>query len=161
MEQYHPKRKRNEILAEDEKSELLRNGDHVTIALCAGDVPYIVTMSYGYDPESDSLYFHCANRGDKLDFIRKNPNACATLIKDNGYLKTKCDHDYASLIIRGSLGVVTDLAEKKHGLQVLLDHLEEDPRPIFERNIKGDASYDGVTILRLKMDSVIGKKYIG
>lgn len=158
---YHPKRVRNEILDQDELEDILKTGNHVTIALANNDVPYIVTMSYGYDSARKCLYFHCANRGDKLDFIRNNGKTCATIIRDNGYLKTKCDHDYASLVIRGTIAAVDGLQEKKHGLQVLLEHLEEDPKPIFERNIKGDESYDGVTILRLDMESVIGKKYRG
>ena len=161
MEQYHPKRKRNEILDENEKLSLLKSGNHITIALCDSDIPYIITMSYGFDTEKNCLYFHCANKGDKLEFIKKNSNVCATIIKDNGYLETKCDHDYETLIIRGKIRIVDELSEKKHGLQILLNHLEKDPKPIFDRNIKDDHSYDGVTILRLDMESIIGKKYIG
>ena len=159
--QYHPKRVRNEILDPYEIEDILTSSNHITLALCANDVPYIVTMSYGYDKKNKNLYFHCANKGDKLDFIEKNTNVCATVIVDNGYLKTKCDHDYKSLIIRGKIEKVEDLEEKKHGLQILLNHLEEDPKPIFERNIQNDDSYGKVTILRLLMESVIGKKYIG
>jgi len=161
MENYHPKRVKNEILAEEEKKALLKWGNHITIALCDQNIPYIVTMSYGYDEINNCLYFHCANKGDKIEFIKKNKNACGTLIKDNGYLETKCDHDYESLIIRGKLNIVDELEEKKHGLQILLNHLEKDPNPIFERNIKSDKSYDSVIILKLNLEYVIGKKYIG
>lgn len=160
MEQYHPKRKRNEILEESEKKGLLERGNHMTLALCDDNRPYVVTMSYGFDAGQGRLYFHCANKGDKLDFIKRNPAVCGTIINDKGYIETKCDHDYESLVIRGSMHIVDDLEEKKHGLQVLLHHLEKDPGPIFARNIKDDKSYDGVTILRLNMESVIGKKYI-
>ena len=159
--QYHPKRVRNEILDSNELEEILISSNHITLALCDDDIPYIVTMSYGYDRERKLLYFHCANKGDKLEFIEKNCKTCGTVIVDNGYIKTKCDHDYKSLIIRGNLEKVEDLEEKKHGLQILLNHLEEDPKPIFERNIKNDESYVKVTILRLTIESVIGKKYIG
>lgn len=161
MEQYHPRRKRNEILGEDEKLALLKAANHLTVALCDNDVPYIVTMSYGFDGEHAALYFHCANKGDKLDYIRRNSRACATVIKDNGYLDAKCDHDYETLVIRGTMLVVDDIAEKKHALQIILNHLEKDPLPIFERNIKDDHSYDGVTILRMQIESIIGKKYVG
>lgn len=161
MEPYHPRRQRNEITDDHEKTQLLVQGNHITIALCDNNLPYIVTLSYGFDQVKNCLYFHCANKGDKLEFIRKNPLVCATIIRDNGYIETRCDHDYETLVIRGKIYVVSDLAEKKHGLQVLLTHLEKDPKPIFERNIKDDRSYDGVTILRMEIDSVIGKKYIG
>jgi nitroimidazol reductase NimA-like FMN-containing flavoprotein (pyridoxamine 5'-phosphate oxidase superfamily) len=158
---YHPKRVRNEILDKLEIESLLKQGNHITLALCDNDIPYIVTMSYGYDPTRNNLYFHCANKGDKIDYIKKNSNVIGTIIKDNGYLKTKCDHDYKSLVIRGKINIVDSLKEKKHGLQILLNHLEEEPKPIFERNIKNDESYDKVTILRLAIESIIGKKYIG
>jgi nitroimidazol reductase NimA-like FMN-containing flavoprotein (pyridoxamine 5'-phosphate oxidase superfamily) len=161
MDTYHPKRTANEILSEAEKEELLRQGNHVSIALCDNNTPYVVSLSYGYDREGNCLYFHCANHGDKLDFIRKNPKACATLLKDNGYLHGQCSHDYESLIMRGTMHIVSDLAEKKHAFKILLHHLEKDPQPIFDRNIKSDATYNGIIVLRLDMDSVIGKKYIG
>lgn len=158
---YHPKRVRNEILDNNEIDSILASSNHITLSLCNDNIPYIVTMSYGYDRKNNYLYFHCANKGEKLDYINKNRNACGTIIQDNGYLKTKCDHDYASLILRGKMSIVKSLEEKKHGLQILLNHLEEDPKPIFERNIKNDDSYNKVTILRFEVESVIGKKYIG
>ncbi len=161
MESYHPRRKRNEIVSEEEKLVLLKAANHVTVALCDNNIPYIVTMSYGFDSEHAALYFHCANKGDKLDYIRKNPNACATIIKDNGYLEARCDHDYETLVIRGKMIIVDELAEKKHALHVILNHLEKDPQPIFDRNIKDDHSYDGVTILKMHIESIIGKKYAG
>jgi len=158
---YHPKRVRNEIIDTTQIENLIKQGDHITLALCVDSIPYIVTMSYGYDSNKEYIYFHCANKGDKLDYIMKNSNVIGTIIKDNGYLRTKCDHDYESLIIRGEIFIVESLEEKKHGLQVLLNHLEEDPKPIFERNIVNDESYKKVTILRLEIESIIGKKYLG
>lgn len=160
MELYHPRRSRNEILDPKVIDGILRKANHVTIALSRDDEPYVVTMSYGFDEGNSCLYFHCANRGDKLDYIKANSRACATVVEDHGYLKTLCDHDYASVVMRGELTIVESLDEKKHALQVLLNHLEENPKPIFERNIKSDASYDGVTILKLAIASKIGKKYL-
>jgi uncharacterized protein len=161
MESYHPKRKRDEITDDHEINRLLMNGKYVTIAMSKGNMPYVVTLSYGYDKSNNCLYFHCANQGDKLDHIRVNDNVCGTIIEDRGYLETKCDHAYSSLIIRGQMVIVADLEEKRHGLGVLLNHLEKDPKPILERNIKDDKSYDGVTILKLIISSIIGKKHAG
>lgn len=161
MDHHHPKRVRNEILDEAEIQELLQGGNHITVAMCRKDEPYIVTLSYGYDRETRCLYFHCANKGDKLDVLRDNPRVCATIIKDNGYLPGKCDHDYETLVLRGDMVIIEALEEKKHALLVLLNHLEKDPAPILERNIKSDDSYKAVTMLRLDPESVIGKKYRG
>ncbi|MBP7264573.1 MAG: pyridoxamine 5'-phosphate oxidase family protein [Spirochaetia bacterium] len=159
MASYHPRRRDKEILDQEQLTGILKAGKYMTLALARVDEPYIVTLSYGYDRDSGNVYFHSSNHGDKLDFIRANGRVCATVIQDRGYLDGKCDHDYASLVIRGRMAVVTDLAEKKHALLTLLGHLEKDPQPILERNIKNDASYDAVTILRLDIDSLRGKAY--
>lgn len=159
MSKYHPKRADREITDIQEIESILSNGKYAVIAMANDNEPYIVSISYGYDKENQRLYFHCAMEGEKLEFIRKNENVCATIIEDGGYVKDNCEHLFSSLIIRGKMTIVTDLDEKKHGLDVLLHHLEDDPDPIKARNIKNDSSYDKVVILRLKMDSIVGKRF--
>lgn len=158
MSEYHPRRKDKEITDEEELKGLLREGNFATLAFARGDEPYLVAMNYGYDEEGGALYFHCAKQGHKLDFLRANPAVCAQVLEDRGYLHEECDHAYSSLILRGKLREVVDLPGKKHGLEVLLHHLESNPDPIRARNIKNDASYDTVIILRLDIESMSGKK---
>jgi len=62
------------------------------------------------------------------------------------------------LIISGNMYVVKEVEEKEKGLKTLLNHLEEDPQPIFDRQINGIESYRKVTILRLQIHQVTGKK---
>lgn len=157
---YHPRRKDREIHDKNEIERILQNGKYAIIALAAENEPYIVTLSYGYDKESKSLYFHCALKGHKINVLNINNKACATIIVDHGYNAKKCEHSYESLIIRGELIIVDDLAEKKHGLSILLNHLEDDPDPIIKRNIINENSYNKVVILRLKMNNIIGKENI-
>lgn len=161
MDSYHPKRKKNEIVEISEIDAIIKNEKYLTIALVKEEIPYIVTLSYGYDYENRCFYFHCANKGDKLDFIRSNPNACASLIEDNGYLMGRCEHDYKSLIIRGKIDIIDSIIEKKYAFHIILKHLEENPEPIIERSVKDDNSYNAITILKLNVSSIIGKKYLG
>lgn len=158
---YHPKRKDKEITDSQVIERILKNGKYTTIALSNNDNPYIVSLSYGYDKENSCLYFHCAHDGDKIEYIKRNCVVCATIIEDRGYIMNDCDHNYSSLIIRGKMLIVDELAEKKHGITVLLNHLEENPAPIRARNIVDDNSYNSVTILKLKIESVVGKEYKG
>ena len=83
MDTYHPRRRRNEIIDDEQKRTLVRRGNHITIAMSKDDTPYIVTMSYGWDEAGNCLYFHCANKGDKLDYVLANPRVCATIIKED------------------------------------------------------------------------------
>jgi uncharacterized protein len=159
MATYHLRRKDKEITDQGEIARLLKQGKYAIIALAKDNVPYIVTLSYGYDAEDGSLYFHCALQGRKLDWLSANARVCATVIEDLGYLENECEHAYRSLVIEGNLTKVDDLAGKKKALTVLLDHLESDPAPILKRNIMDDSSYDKVVILRLKADLIKGKEY--
>jgi nitroimidazol reductase NimA-like FMN-containing flavoprotein (pyridoxamine 5'-phosphate oxidase superfamily) len=115
-------------------------------------------LSYGYDKGKGALYFHCAKKGLKIDFLRENPKVCATVIEDKGYKKDECEQAYRSVVFWGEMAVVEDLPEKIHGMDVLLQHLEENPDPIRERNLKEEKAYKGVGILRLDIQSLTGKR---
>jgi nitroimidazol reductase NimA-like FMN-containing flavoprotein (pyridoxamine 5'-phosphate oxidase superfamily) len=126
--------------------------------MCRENEPYIATLNYGYDKEGNALYFHCALEGLKLDFIRRNPSVCATVIEDRGYKMGECDHVYRSVVLRGKIHVVEDLQEKKHALDVMVNHLEDEPEKIKQRSLKSDEVYRQVGILRLDIEEIIGKQ---
>lgn len=157
MGEYHLQKKEKEISDKNEINEILNKYKYATIGFSANDDPYLVTLSYGYDIQNERMYFHCALKGQKIDFITKNPKVCATVIEDKGYVKDFCDHKYSSLIIRGLIRVVDELDEKKHGLDILLNHLEVNPDPIKARNFKSDKSYNSVCILCLDISNITGK----
>jgi nitroimidazol reductase NimA-like FMN-containing flavoprotein (pyridoxamine 5'-phosphate oxidase superfamily) len=161
MASYHLRRKDREIRDEAAMRDILKKGKYAVIAMARGNEPYLVTLSYGWDAEASSLWFHCAKEGQKLDFLKSNNRVCATVIEDLGYLEGQCEHSYRSLVLRGHLEAVTALADKKRGLCVLLSHLEADPAPILARNISDDASYDKVVMLRLRVEEMAGKESLG
>ena len=141
MSDYHLRRKDKEITDRDVIAEILSAGKFASMALCRDDEPYLVTLSYGHDREKKALYFHCAKEGRKIDFLKANARASAMVLEDRGYRKGECDHAYRSVVLHGEIHVVEDLDEKKHAMEVLLHHLEEDPDPIRERNLKSDEAY--------------------
>ena len=154
---FHPRRSDREITNRAELARILKGGKFAVIGMADGNEPYVVALSYGYDASPARLYAHCALEGLKLDFLARNENVCATVIEDHGYQEGQCEQLFTSLVIRGKMRLVTDLNEKKHGLEVLLHHLERDPDPIRARNIQDDRSYDKVGILCLDIESVSGK----
>ncbi len=157
MARYHMRKSEREITDVPELIDILTKGKYATISLCRDDEPYIVTLSYGYDSSENALYFHAAPVGLKLDFIKSNPKACGTVIEDHGYVADQCEQNYRSIVFFGIMSIVDDLHEKKHGLNVLLEHLEGDPDPIKKRNVPDDKSYKKVAILKLKITDMTGK----
>jgi len=154
---YHMLRSEKEITDPAIIERILKNGRYATIALCDGDDPYVITLSYGYTPTEKALYFHTAKKGRKLDIIAKNPRACATVIEDRGYLQGKCDHSYSSVVIHGSIRSVTDEAEKIRALGMMIDHLESDPAPVKARLLAKRTRIEEAGILRLDIEEVHGR----
>lgn len=157
MAKYHMKKLEREIRDAAEMQRILKQGKYAVLSLCRVNEPYVVTLSYGYDRGNNALYFHTALGGLKLEFIRSNSSVCGTVIEDRGYLKDECAHAYRSVVFWGRISIVEGLAEKKHGLDVLLNHLEERPEPIRKRNFQSDESYGKVCVLRLDIQEISAK----
>lgn len=160
MAKYHMHKKEREIKDKNELFEILKQGKYAVISMCRNNEPYITTLSYGYDKDKNSLYFHTAAKGLKIDFIKQNPSVCATVIDDNGYVMNECDHKFRSVVFWGEMCVVEDIEEKKHGIEILLYHLEDDPRELKGKFLKSDEDLKKTTILRLDISEFTGKSNI-
>ena len=158
MGKYHMKKLEREITDSQGLFEILMQGKFVTIAMCRGNEPYIVTLNYGYDQEKHALYFHSAPEGLKIEFLRDNPNVCGTVIENKGYIMGECEHHYRSVVFWGSMSVVESLAEKKHGMDIMLHHLEAQPDAVKERILKNDKTYRKLGIFRLDIHEISGKE---
>ncbi len=151
-------REEREIKDRNELIEILKQGKYTVLSLCRDNEPYVVTLSYGYDEDKNTLYFHCALEGLKIDFIAYNPNVCGTVIEDRGYVMNECSHAYRSVVFWGKMYVIENLEEKKHAMEVLLTHLEDNPDPIRERNLRDEKAFEKIGILRLDVQEISGKR---
>jgi len=158
MQKYHLHNRPNrEITSQLEITEILKRGKYTVLSMCVDNEPYIVTLSYGYDNEKKSLYLHCSTSGLKLDFIKKNPKVCATVIEDGGYVLDECGHNYKTIVFWGKIEIVTNVDEKKYGMNILLNHLENKPQIIQDKLSKSDSFYYKMELLRLDIIQIHGK----
>ena len=151
-------KKEREIKNKEHLVDILQRGKYTTVSMCRNDEPYVVTLSYGFDRDKNSLYFHSAQKGLKIEFLHDNPQVCATVIQDRGYKKGECSHAYRSVVFWGKMIVVDDLEEKKHGLDILLRHLEDEPDRLKKRLLKDDKSYADLGVLKLEISRITGKQ---
>jgi len=158
MPKYHMHKKEREVKNTNTLNEILKNGKYTIISMCRNSEPYIVTLNYGFDESKQTLYFHCAKKGLKIDFIKSNPRVCATVIEDRGYKMGECEHAYRTIVFWGNMSVIEDLNDKKHGMNVLLHHLEENPDPLKKRLLKDDDAYRKVGMLKLEIQEITGKE---
>lgn len=158
MQKYHLRNRPNRELTDpSEIIAILEKGKYAVIAMCRNNEPYLVTLSYGYDPEKNALYFHCSPEGLKLDFIKQNPQVCATVIEDGGYIADECGHNYKTAVFWGKMNIVSDLDEKKLGMTILLHHLEHKPEIVKEKLLKSEEFYSKMEVLRLDILEIHAK----
>ena len=156
MSNYHMRRQDRQ-LNEETIIEILKVGKYAVISLCQDNQPYIVSLSYGYDEKNDALYFHCAKEGQKIDFLSANSKVAATVVEDLGYIQNECAHVFRSVVMFGELTFVNELEDMKHGMEVLLNHLEENPSIVKGNHLKDDSAYAKISMLKLKIEHKTGK----
>jgi hypothetical protein len=140
--------------------DVIRKGKFLTLSLARNNEAYGVTLNYGYEQKTRSLYFHCAPDGLKTEFIRYNAYVCASIIEDNGYQLGLCEHKFRSVVIRGKVEIVPTDAAKIHGLEVMLDHLEENAT-VKKEKMPNEADLEKVAIWKLSIDEYSGKQMYG
>ena len=154
---YHMVRKKLQIKKQEEIKRILSEGKILTLSLCRDNEPYVVTLSYGYDVKSHAVFFHCAKKGLKLDFIKDNPRICGTVVEDLGYLDGKCSHKYSSVVFWGEITRIKTLEEMRAAYQVMIYQLEKEPDQVFKRLIKGEFDLKKAFLYRIDIKEITGK----
>ena len=152
------RRNEREISGFQEIKEIISKADVCRISLANRDIPYIVTLNFGYQAgDGGKLYFHCANEGRKLKMIKKNNYVCFQMDTDHQLYKGEkgCDWGmkYSSVVGYGSISVVTEPDAKRAALNCIMSHYGGDRKYTYD-----DKVLAGTTILSLKIKEMTGKK---
>jgi nitroimidazol reductase NimA-like FMN-containing flavoprotein (pyridoxamine 5'-phosphate oxidase superfamily) len=154
----HKLRRMDKAIAEPSALKaILQEAKFITLALSLNDEPYLVTLSHGFDEEKNCIYFHCAKEGRKIDIMKANPRVWGQALVDGGYQQGSCDHLYRTAQFHGNVSFVEDVSEKKHALEVLIRHLDENPDAVIVKQITA-TSLDRVLVGRVDIDFLSGKK---
>jgi nitroimidazol reductase NimA-like FMN-containing flavoprotein (pyridoxamine 5'-phosphate oxidase superfamily) len=123
---FHVRRKDREITDSQALKQVLKSTKYVTIALCMDNEPYLVSLSHGYDETRNCLYFHCADEGKKLVYLKANSKVWGQAVQDYG-VTDECDYAYTSVHFKGTVSLIDDLQEKQHAMEVMVRQLSENP----------------------------------
>jgi nitroimidazol reductase NimA-like FMN-containing flavoprotein (pyridoxamine 5'-phosphate oxidase superfamily) len=159
MKKYHMRRRELEIKSKKTMREILAGQECMTIAMCKGKDPYLVTVTYSYDSRSQSFYFHCALVGKKIDYLKANPIVWGQVLEDLGYVAGKCEHNYRTVMFRGRAEFVTDVREKRKALGLMIDKLEKKPSEARKRLI-AQSSLEKASIVRVRALELSGKESV-
>ena len=145
--------RRERLLPDSEAREILKKGQYAVMSAISPDgTPYGVPLNYYYDEEEDAIFFHCAQRGHKLDSISFHSRVSFTVV-------TRADIDapnlttlYESAIATGLVSFVSTDEEKKLRLEGLCRALT----PSVSADTCGSLPHTAV--VRISIETVTGKR---
>jgi len=148
------RRKDKEITDPAVIESILRQAIVCRLAMCDGDTPYLVPLSFGY--QNRALYFHSATEGKKVEILRRNPKVCFEV--DLGPAVKKADTPcrwgmvFRSVIGTGTVHFLETPVEKSRALDILMAHYANVRFDI------PDSKLDSVLVFRVDIDEMTGKQ---
>ena len=154
------RRSEKAITDKAEIQSILLESKFITIAMCYDNSPYLFTLSHGYDPEENVLYFHCASEGKKIDYLKNTEEIWGQAFIDKGYAVGECNHHYASVHFKAEVQFLSNIQEKRQALTLMINQLEEDAemREKVKRKQLLETALKRVTIGKIIIREMSGKK---
>lgn len=123
------------------------------IGLSGREGPYVVPVCFGY--EDGVFYIHSAPEGQKIRLIGEFPACCIEIDLCNGVIRGEkaCSWGmrYRSVIANGTAVILDDPEEKKHGLNVIMQHYQGGEHDFT------DGEVAGVAVVRIRVGEMRGK----
>lgn len=107
------------IKSREEMEEILYQETMGFLGLCMEGKPYVVPLTYAY--LEGKIFFHCALKGMKLEYIKANPQVCFTVGKQFGEVchhpqGARCRTSHDSVICYGMARVIENMEERGEAL---------------------------------------------
>lgn len=150
------RRKEKEITDSREIEEILHKAEVCYLSFAKGNTPYVIPVNYGY--EDGIIYIHSAREGRKLEMIRGNKQVCFAVhvdakIYERGDKACRWGTAYRSVIGFGEAYISHSFKQKKHALDVIMNHYSESQSFEYDEN-----AVENVVIIRIEISGMTGKK---
>lgn len=145
-------RRQNRILEDKDRiNELLHQSEYGFLSLgdSANGYAYGIPLSYVYDETANSLYFHCAPEGQKLDMIKQNNKVCFCVVGKTKPIANQFTTLYESVIVFGNADTDLPDDEKKKALRLLVQKYSPGYEDTGEKYI--EKSWDRTAVFKIKI----------
>lgn len=147
------RRKEKEITDRTETEAIIKKALVCRLAMADENAPYIVPLCFGF--RDNTLYFHSAIHGKKLDILRKNSRICFEFDADCEIRSGEkaCDFSmrYSSVIGFGTATFVEQPEAKRDALDVIMAQYAE------SKFAYTDSAIEKITVIKVEIDSMTGK----
>lgn len=121
------RRKEKEITDKREIEQIFKDAQVCRLGLYDGNSPYIVPLNFGY--KENTLFFHSALAGRKIDILKKNPGVCFEIDIPGKTISSDkaCNWSMAflSIIGEGKVIFINNETEKINALNVIMGHYSD------------------------------------
>jgi nitroimidazol reductase NimA-like FMN-containing flavoprotein (pyridoxamine 5'-phosphate oxidase superfamily) len=129
--------------------------DYAVLATVNADgTPYCVPISIVRD--NDSIYFHCAKDGQKIDNLKRQNEVCICCTGNVSFMKTEFSLEYESAIIKGKAEEVLQDEEKIHALRLISKRFCPEYMHAFDSEIA--RSLNHTAIWKINVREISGKR---
>ncbi|HOR12791.1 MAG TPA: pyridoxamine 5'-phosphate oxidase family protein [Clostridia bacterium] len=118
--------------------------------------PYCVPMTIVH--ENDSIYFHAAKEGKKLENIRRNPAVSLACVSKNRTIEKEFTVAYESAIVEGTAAEVVSPDEKARILYLLC--VRHSPSALENAKAAIEKELANLSVIEIKIKSISGKANI-
>ena len=142
-------------LSQSQSIEILTEAQYGVLALHGDDdYPYTVPLNYAYS--ENRIYFHGAPEGHKVDASRRNDKVSFCAVTRSEIIPEAYNCLYASAVAFGRIQIITDEAEKKHALELIIDKYSSSFRENGRKYMQ--SSWDDVATFVIDLEHITGKK---
>ena len=143
-------------LPDNEVRQIVAEASNGVLSLSGADgMPYGVPMSFVYDGRQ-SIYFHCAREGRKMDCVRHCDRASFCIVAQDDVQPAEFTTYYRSVIAEGRISVV----ESRDEIVAALRTLGHKYAPGIDSSREITNAIDHVAVLRLDIETISGKEAI-
>lgn len=150
-------RRQNRVLEGERITELLINSEYGFLSLGTSENGYAygIPISYAYEEESNSLYFHCAPEGQKLDEIGRSNKVSFCVVGKTHPIANQFTTLYESVITFGDAITYLPDDEKRKALRLLVKKYSTGFEEIAEQYM--DKSWNRTSTFKIKIKHITAK----
>jgi uncharacterized protein len=134
--------------------EIILKSKVCKLAVCEGNQPYIVPLCFGF--KDNTLFFHSAPQGKKIDILKKNPNVCFEFEIYTQVIKSamacKWGMKYKSVIGYGTADFITDKDQKQQAFDIIMKQYTDEAFSYEETHL------NAAVIIKVEIQSLTGKQ---
>jgi nitroimidazol reductase NimA-like FMN-containing flavoprotein (pyridoxamine 5'-phosphate oxidase superfamily) len=156
--------RRSDRAVEDESwiREFLHRAPMGTLATVYDGQPFINSNLYVYDEARHVIYMHTARLGRTRSNVEQEERVCFSISEMGRLLPAdealEFSVEYEGVVVFGQASLITETAEAKYALQMLLDKYAPHLKPDVHYRPTNDAELARTAVYRIAIESWSGKR---